>query len=65
MKTERIELRVTPDEKAGFDEAASIAGLAMSAWARERLRRAAIRELEEASRPIPFVRGRNRPDGDI
>ena len=59
MKTERMELRVTLDEKAGFEEAASIAGIALSACARERLRRAAIRELEEASRPIPFVRGRN------
>lgn len=65
MKTERMEIRVTPDEKAGFDEAAAIAGLALSSWARERLRRAAIRELEDASRPIPFVRGRNRSDGDV
>jgi hypothetical protein len=60
-----MELRVTTAEKAGFEEAAGIAGLALSAWARERLRRAAIRELEEASRPIPFVRGRAKADGDV
>ena len=56
MKTERIELRVTADEKRAFEEAAGIVGLALSTWMRERLRRAAIRELEEASRPIPFIR---------
>lgn len=56
MKSDRIELRVQPDEKAGFEEAAQMAGLPLSAWARERLRRAAVRELEDASRPVPFIR---------
>ncbi len=65
MKSDRLELRVTIEEKEGFAEAANLAGIALSAWARERLRRAAVRELEEASRPIPFVRGRKRTDGDI
>jgi len=57
MKTELIKVRITDAEKEGFQQAADLAGLALSAWARERLRRVAIRELEEASKPIPFLRG--------
>lgn len=55
MKTEIIKVRLSPKEKEGFQIAADLSGLALSAWIRERLRRAAIRELEEASRPIPFI----------
>jgi hypothetical protein len=55
MKTELLKVRITAAEKEGFQTAADLAGLALSAWARERLRRAAIKELEEASRPIPFI----------
>jgi uncharacterized protein (DUF1778 family) len=57
MKLDRIELRVQPNEKKGFEEAASIAGLSLSSWIRERLRMAAVRELEAASRSIPFLKG--------
>lgn len=56
MRTERIELRVQPDEKVAFEEAAELAGLPLSGWVRERLRRAAVKELEDASRPVPFIR---------
>ena len=56
MKTTSIEVRMSPDEKRAFQEAAELAGIPTSAWIRERLRRAAIRELEEASREIPFLR---------
>jgi len=55
MKTELLKARVTEAEKLGFQEAAELAGLPLSAWIRERLRRMAIRELEEAARPIPFL----------
>lgn len=55
MRTENILLRVQPEEKAAFREAAEIAGLPLSAWIRERLRRATIRELEEAGKPIRFL----------
>ena len=58
MKAEVIKVRVEPTEKQGFQEAADIAGIALSAWMRERLRRSAIRELEEANRPIPFLSSR-------
>lgn len=56
MKTESIEIRVQSDEKAAFKEAADIGGLPLSAWVRERLRRITIRELEEAGKPILFLR---------
>jgi len=55
-KSKIVLLRVDPDEKKAFGDAASSAGLAVSAWMRERLRRAAVRELEEAGRPIAFIR---------
>ena len=32
-----------------------IAGISLSSWIRERLRLAAIRELEQAGRKVPFV----------
>ena len=54
-KTEFVKIRLSETEKEGFEKAASVAGIALSAWMRERLRRAAIRELEEASQPIPFI----------
>jgi hypothetical protein len=55
MKTELIKIRSSPAEKEGFQQAADRAGIALSAWARERLRTAAIRELEAAGQTIPFV----------
>lgn len=65
MKTDLIKVRVTEPEKAAFRQAADIAGIALSAWVRERLRRTTIRELEEAGRQIPFlqVTEGEAPDG--
>lgn len=54
-KSEMVKLRLAPQEKSAFEEVAERAGLSLSAWMRERLRRAAIKELEEADRPIPFL----------
>jgi hypothetical protein len=54
-KTETIQIRLTQQEKNGFLEAAELAGIPLSSWVRERLRLAAIRELEAADRPIPFI----------
>lgn len=56
MKTESMEIRVQSDEKAAFKEAAAISGIPLSAWVRERLRTAAIRELESAGQTAPFVK---------
>ena len=55
MKTDLLKVRVSKAEKDAFQTAADIAGIAVSAWARERLRRAAVRDLQDASRPIPFL----------
>jgi len=55
MKTDMLEIRVQPAEKLGFQEAAEIAGIPLSAWVRERLRRAARIELIEAHRSVPFA----------
>lgn len=54
-KTENLQIRLSSAEKAGFAEAAGLAGIPLSSWVRERLRLAAIRELESAGRRVPFV----------
>ena len=55
MRTELLQLRLRPKEKQAFQEAADLAGISLSAWVRERLRAAAIRDLEGSGRSVPFV----------
>ena len=55
VKKENLQLRLTDAEKNAFAQAAAIAGISLSSWARERLRLAAIRDLESAGRRVPFV----------
>jgi hypothetical protein len=55
MKTMTIQIRIEPEEKQAFEEAAEIAGIGLSAWVRERLRASAIRELEGVGRAAAFV----------
>lgn len=55
-KTDTLKLRLSPAEKQAFQDAADLSGIAVSAWIRERLRRAATRELEDAGREIAFLR---------
>ena len=55
-KSRNLQIRLTQQEKDGFDQAAELAGIPLSSWVRERLRLAAIRDLECAGLPIPFVR---------
>lgn len=55
MKTTTLQIRLQPEEKQAFEEAAELAGIAVSAWVRERLRLAAIRDLEGSGKPVPFV----------
>lgn len=56
-KAEYLEVRLGVAEKQAFKEAADLAGLALSAWVRERLRRVARKELEEAGKSVPFLAG--------
>jgi hypothetical protein len=57
-------VRVEPAEKQAFKDAAELAGIPLSAWVRERLRRAAIRDLESAGQKIPFVKPIRLKDRD-
>jgi hypothetical protein len=54
-KSEGVLLRMEPREKKGFADAANVAGVPLSVWMRERLRRVAARELHEATRPVAFL----------
>jgi antitoxin component of RelBE/YafQ-DinJ toxin-antitoxin module len=54
-KSQFIKIRLASEEKQAFQQAADLAGLALSAWIRERLRMVAIRELEGAGYPVPFI----------
>ena len=54
-KSQSMEIRMTPSEKDAFRRASEIAGLEVSAWVRERLRRAATRELEDAGEIAAFL----------
>ena len=55
-KEQVLQVRLTSDEKRGFSAAAELAGIPLSSWVRERLRLAAIRDLESAGQQIPFIR---------
>jgi hypothetical protein len=57
-KSELLEIRLQADEKEAFKIAADLAGIPVSAWVRERLRRAAIIELEQVGQQIPFIQSR-------
>jgi uncharacterized protein (DUF1778 family) len=54
-KSESLKIRLGPEEKQAFQDAADLAGVALSAWIRERLRKAARAELEEAGQHIAFL----------
>jgi uncharacterized protein (DUF1778 family) len=55
IKGIRLDMRLETSEKEGFRSAADLAGLDLSAWIRERLRRAARNELQEAGKEVPFI----------
>jgi len=55
MKTELLQIRLLPEEKASFQKAADLAGIPLSSWVRERLRRLARTELIDANQRVPFL----------
>lgn len=57
-KSETIRIRLDKDEKKAFQRATELSGLTLSTWIREKLRRAARIELEDAGEKIPFIRPR-------
>lgn len=54
-KEQTLQIRLTVAEKRGFQASADIAGIPLSSWARERLRQAAIRDLESTGQRPPFI----------
>ncbi len=50
-----MQVRVETSEKDGFTTAAKLSGMELSVWVRDRLRSAAVRELTNAGRKIPFI----------
>ena len=55
IKGEYMEMRLDAAEKQAFVDAAKAAGMSLSAWVRDRLRRASKRELEEMNLPVAFL----------
>lgn len=55
VKADYIEVRCGEAEKRAFRAAAEAAGLPLSGWIRERLRRMARKELEGMDMPVPFL----------
>ena len=53
---EYVELRLSTAEKQAFRDAAERSGIPLATWARERLRRIATRELENAELPVAFLK---------
>jgi len=54
-KDSQFLIRVSDQELEGFKQAAEIAGIGLSAWARQKLRAAAIKDLQEVGEKIPFL----------
>lgn len=57
-KDYNLQVRITQTEKESLTEAAQIAGLSLSSWIRDRLRRAVRQELQSAGRKVPFLEER-------
>jgi hypothetical protein len=56
MKRENhLLVRLSDAEKKGVEQAAKLSGITMSAWARQKLRLSAIKELREAEMPVPHL----------
>ena len=57
-KGKLLQVRVDELEQLGFAKAAELAGIGLSAWARERLRIVCRRELEQNGQQVPFLSGK-------
>jgi len=54
-KNSQLLIRVSDLEKSGFERAAEISGVGLSTWARQALRAAAIKQLQDAGEKITFL----------
>jgi uncharacterized protein (DUF1778 family) len=50
-----LQTRVSAAEKQAFADAADLDGKKVSEWVRDRLRRVARQELQDAGKPVPFL----------
>ena len=50
-----MEMWLHEAEKEAFVRAADVAGMSLSAWTRDRLRRASQKELEKVDLPVAFI----------
>jgi hypothetical protein len=64
-KSESILLKMTTDEKQGFTDAATTAGVPLSVWIRERLRLVAAKELKAAGKSIAWEKIKRAATSDI
>lgn len=55
MKDYNLQVRLTQAERDTLKVAANAAGLSVSAWLRDRLRRAARTELQSSGLKVPFL----------
>jgi predicted HicB family RNase H-like nuclease len=53
LRDANLLVRLQPAEKKAFQDAANLSGIPLSAWIRQHLRNAAIRELREKAGAIP------------
>jgi predicted HicB family RNase H-like nuclease len=60
-KEEILQVRLETVEKQTLRNAAELAGIPLSTWVRERLRRDAREELEQANLPVPFLARKAAP----
>lgn len=62
LKSESILVRLEPAEKQAFKDASDVAGIDLSTWVRERLRKISRKELMEAGKPVAFLKLREPED---
>jgi len=62
QKAALAQIRLLATEKAGFEEAAELSGLSLSAWMRTRLRLIAKKELEAHGRYPAFLKPQKKPE---
>ena len=55
LRDVRLIVRLLGSEREAFQDAADLAGMPLSAWVRNKLRQAAIKELEAQALPIAFL----------
>jgi hypothetical protein len=55
-KDNQVLIKLSEDEKKAFKKASELSGVGFSAWARQRLRTAAIKELTDAGEEVEFLK---------